>query len=245
VTTPGEPRQPDEGGRPPDPRYPPYPPQQYPQQYPPPQQIGPHQNGPQQNGPQQNGPGPYSADLPYVYNPYGNVSYPSSYESAPAGLAGGAEALPARRPASLHLALVLLIMSTLPYLLFGLVALLGAGTAAAALPPDDLGQLQELGIDLEQLVRVTGIVLLSVAAVFLLLAVLAWSGRRWARALAAAMTVGFVLMVAASVAAAGAQGLPVDAASLLLLAVPVVLALVGVALMFAPGAREWFSRPRR
>jgi hypothetical protein len=49
----------------------------------------------------------------------------------------------------------------------------------------------------------------------------------------------------ASVAAAGSQGLPVDAASLLLLAVPAVLALVGVVLLFGPAARDWFSRPRR
>ena len=63
------------------------------------------------------------------------------------------------------------------------------------------------------MIRITGFVMLAVALGYVLLGVLAWSGRRWARALLAATTVGFVLMVAASVLAAGSQGLPLDAAS--------------------------------
>jgi hypothetical protein len=233
VTSPGDQRQPDEGGRPhPDQ---PYPTQQY---------VDPRYAQP--GTPYGNGPYGSAGEPPYVYNPYGNVSYPATYPSAPAGLGGAPDAmLPARRPGSMHFALLLMVLSTLPYLLFGLVAVLGARTAAEAIPPDQLSQFEELGIDLEQFVRLTGIALLGIAVVFLLLAILAWSGRRWARALVAAMTVGFALMVVASVAAAGSQGVPVDAASLLLLAVPVVLAVVGVTLMFGRGARDWFSRPRR
>jgi hypothetical protein len=86
--------------------------------------------------------------------------------------------------------------------------------------------------------------MLVIAGIFLLLAVLAWMGRRWARALVITMTAGFVLMVIALVAAAGSQGLPVDNAALLLLALPVVLALGGVALLLGSAARRWFSRPR-
>jgi hypothetical protein len=264
VSTPGEQRpQSDEGGRP-YPSPPPYPDPQNPNaqnpnadpRYPDP----PYPAGPQPSQP--SGTSPYGAtphdtpphdtrpygtpgDPPYVYNPYAQLSYPTSYP-APAGL-GTDQGVgrPVRRPGSLHLALVLLVLSALPYLLFGLVATLVADSAAAALPADDLAQLQAMGIDVAQVVRTVGLVMLAVAAVFVLLAVLAWSGRRWARALAAAMVVGFVLMVVASVLAAGAQGVGVDPASLLVLGVPVALALVGVALMFGSGAREWFSRPRR
>lgn len=183
---------------------------------------------------------------PYVYNPYANVAYPSSYPTTPAGLGGAPmPETPTRRPGSVHLALVLLVLSALPYLLFGLVAVLVADQSAGALPPDDLAELQRLGVDPAQLVRTAGTVMLVVAGIFLLLAVIAWTGRRWARGLVAAMTVGFVLMVIAMVVAAGSQGLPVDNASLLLLALPVLLAVGGVALLLGPAARTWFSRPRR
>jgi hypothetical protein len=182
---------------------------------------------------------------PYVYNPYANVAYPSTYPSTPAGLGGAPmPEAPARRPGSVHLALVLLVLSALPYLLFGLAALLVADQSAGALPPDDLAELQRLGVDPAQLVRTGGTVMLVIAGIFLLLAILAWMGRRWARALVITMTAGFVLMVIALVAAAGSQGLPVDNAALLLLALPVVLALGGVALLLGSAARRWFSRPR-
>jgi hypothetical protein len=188
----------------------------------------------------QGGPG----EPPYVYNPYGNVAYPASYPSAPAGL-GNDEPLPVRRPRAVHLALVLTILATVPYLLVGLLATLGASSAAAAVPPEDLAQLQALGVDLEQVVRTTGTIVLVVALIFVLLAVLAWTGRTWARALAAAMAAGFVLMVGVVVAGAASQGVATDGASLLLLVLPVGLALAGVALLFGAAAREWFAGARR
>jgi hypothetical protein len=188
------------------------------------------------------GPTPYDdpGALPHVYNPYGNVSYPATYPASPAGLGPDHPAPPARRPGSVHLALVLLLLSALPYLLIGLLAFAGAADIAAAVPPEALPPLPP-GTDLAQLVRTTGAVMLGVVVVFLLLAVLAWSGRGWARALAAAMVGGFALMVLASVASTGAVGvLPV-----LLLVVPVLLAAAGVALLFGSASRAWFSRPRR
>ena len=188
------------------------------------------------------GPTPYDEPgaLPHVYNPYGNVSYPATYPAAPAGLGPDHPVAPARRPGSVHLALVLMLLSALPYLLIGLLAFAGAGDIAAAVPPEALPQLPP-GTDLASLVRTTGAVMLGVVVVFLLLAVLAWSGRGWARALAAAMVGGFALMVLASVASTAAVGaLPV-----LLLVVPVLLAAAGVALLFGSAARAWFSRPRR
>ena len=240
MSGPGDERPPDERGRP----YPaePYPPGPYP--------PGPQPPGPQPPGPQYGQQPPHAdpqaatpAEPPYVYNPYGNFTYPSSYPS-PAGLGPDAERPPPARPGSMHLALLLAVVSALPYLLIGLVAAAGAGQAAAALPPDDLAQIQQLGIDVEQVVRTTGIVIAAVAAVYVLLAVIAWTGRRWARALLAATTVGFVLMVAASVLAAGSQGLALDGGSVLILVVPIVIALAGVGLMFSGAARDWFARRR-
>ena len=186
---------------------------------------------------------PDPAEPPYVYNPYGNFAYPSSYPT-PAGLGPGAEPPPARRPGSMHLALLLVIVSALPYVLVGLAAVAGAGQAASVLPPEDLAQLQQLGIDIAQVVRTTGLVIAAVALLYVLLGVLAWTGRGWARALLAATTAGFVLMAVASVLAAGSQGLALNGASVLILVVPIVVALAGVALMFGGAARDWFARRR-
>jgi hypothetical protein len=236
VSTPGDGRAPDERDLP-DPARP-YPgPSQYsgPSQYPGPP---PYSQAPA------GGPTDPAAEPPYVYNPYGNFPYPASYPSSPAGLGPEQVLPPPRRPRSLHLALLLAVLSALPYLLVGLLAVVGAGQAAAALPPEDLAQIQELGVDLEQLVRVTGFVLVATALVYLLLGVLAWTGRRWARGLLTALTAGFVLMVATSAVAAGSQGLPMDGASLLVLGVPLVLALLALALMFGSAARDWFARRR-
>lgn len=183
------------------------------------------------------------AEPPYVYNPYGNYPYPASYPMSPAGL-GREPVQPPRRPGSLHLALLLVVLSAVPYLLIGLFGVVGAGQTTAALPPEDQAQLQQLGVDLAQVIRITGFVILAVALGFLLLGVLAWGGRRWARALLAATAAGFTLMVVASLVAAGSQGLPLDAASGAVLAAPLILALAGVGLMFAPAARDWFARRR-
>jgi len=115
---------------------------------------------------------------------------------------------------------------------------------ASALPPEDLAQLQQLGVDIAQVMRATGILILAIALVYVVLGVLAWTGRRWARALLGAFTAGFVLMVAAAVFGAGSQGLALDAGGVLVLVVPLVLALAALALMFGGAARDWFARRR-
>jgi hypothetical protein len=251
VTIPGDGRAPDERDRPgparshpglPDPQAPDAPPSDQ-QAYRTPYDPAPGAESPY-GQPSVAGPtGGAAADLPYVYNPYGNYPYPASYPTSPAGM-GAEPVLPPRRPGSLHLALLLVVLSAVPYLLVGLLAVAGASQAATALPPEDLAQIQELGIDLAQVVRLTGFVMLAVALGFVLLGVLAWGGRRWARALLAATTVGFVLMVVASVLAAGSQGLPLNAGSGAVLGVPLILALAGVGLMFSSAARDWFARRR-
>jgi hypothetical protein len=196
------------------------------------------------------GPTPYdnpapAPDVPpYVYNPYGNVSYPATYPTPPAGL-GPEGVLPARRPGAVTLALVLHVVATLPYLLVGFLAVAAAGAVESAVPPEQLAQFQQAGIDLEQVVRTTGVLLLVVALLYLVLAVLTFTGRRWARALLAAMTAGFVLMVFASIAAASSRGLALDGASLVVIAGPALLAVLGAVLLFGAAARAWFSGPRR
>jgi hypothetical protein len=145
----------------------------------------------------------------------------------------------------MHLALVLLVVAALPYLFAGLVAVGGAGQAATALPPESTAQLEELGVtteQFEQVVRVTGVLVLGVALAYVLLGVLAWTGRRWARALLAAMTAGFVLMAAAFVLAVGAQAPAAGGGGALVLAVPLLLAVAAVGLMFGGAARDWFAR---
>ena len=186
--------------------------------------------------------GATSEEPPYVYNPYGNFPYPASYPT-PAGLGPESE-LPPKRPGSLHLALLLVVVAALPYLFVGLAAVAVAPQAASALPPEDLAQLQQLGVDIAQVMRATGFLILVIALAYVVLGVLAWTGRRWARALLGAFTAGFVLMIAAAVVGAGSQGLGLDAGSLLVLVVPLVLALAALGLMFGGAARDWFARRR-
>ena len=186
--------------------------------------------------------GATSEEPPYVYNPYGNFPYPASYPT-PAGLGPESE-LPPKRPGSLHLALLLVVVAALPYLFVGLAAVAVAPQAASALPPEDLAQLQQLGVDIAQVMRATGFLILVIALAYVVLGVLAWTGRRWARALLGAFTAGFVLMIAAAVVGGGSQGLGLDAGSLLVLVVPLVLALAALGLMFGGAARDWFARRR-
>jgi hypothetical protein len=147
----------------------------------------------------------------------------------------------------MHLALLLVVVSAVPYLFGGLVAVAGAGQAAAALTPENIAQLAQLGISVAQFVQVmqiTGVLLLAIALAYVLLGVLAWTGRPWARGLLAAMTVGFVLVAAAFVLVAGSQGLAEGGVSVLVLAIPLAIALAGVGLMFGGAARGWFARRR-
>ena len=145
--------------------------------------------------------------------------------------------LPPRRPGSLHLALLLVVLSAVPYLLVGLLAVAGAGQAATALPPEDLAQLQQLGVDLAQMIRITGFVMLAVALGFSCSGCWRGAGAGGRGRCSPRRPPGSSLMVVTSVVAAGSQGLPLDAASVAVLGVPLILALAGVGLMFAPAAR--------
>ena len=201
-------------------------------------------------------PGPASdpADLPHVYNPYAGVSYPSSYPvpSAvpPAGLGPDGAVGPARRPGALHLALVLLLVATLPSLLPGLLLALAPEQLTAVLDAQR-EQLRGQGVelppaaDLVPVLRAAGILLLVLGGVFALLALLAWAGRRWARTLVGALAVlWFVAAVGLVLLATAGQGVAPDAGSLLAIIGPPALALVGALLLFRPAARAWYGRVR-
>jgi len=109
---------------------------------PPPGQPGPAPQG----GPY--GPTPYDdpGSLPHVYNPYGNFTYPTSYPTPPAGLGPDDTVPPARRPGTVTLGLVLAVVSALPYLLVGFLAVTAAGEVEAGVPPEQLAQLQQPGL---------------------------------------------------------------------------------------------------
>lgn len=182
--------------------------------------------------------------LPHVYNPYAGVVYPTRYPVPAPGAPSGGPPAPVRRPGVLHLALLLLVVATVPYLLSGLLMALAAEQVVAAAPAEQLEPVRAAGIDPVRVVRGGGIALVVIGAVYVLLAVLAWSGRRWARALVATTTVGFALMVAVALVGAG-SGVPLDAGSLLVVVGPAALAAAGVLLLFGRAARAWFDRPRR
>ena len=181
---------------------------------------------------------PYAQpEQPYVYNPYAGPP--------PAGTGGDDRSQPVRRPGLMVLSLVLLALSALPFLAGGLVFLVVPIEVQEIvdLRPtiDPSGQLAAAGITPEQIlsiIRAAGGIVAALAAVFVLFAVLAFTGRNWARILVTVLTVGFALLLLAGVvqgAGAGGSGL----------SIAVLLASVaGVVLMFVPASQQYFARRR-
>lgn len=211
-------------------------------------QYGPGQYGRPPYGQPQYGPGQYGEPQygqpqygqrypgsPYPYNPYGAGQ-------EPAGLDGGAE--PAPRPGIMHLALVLLTLSTLPFLLSAMVLLLAP--AATFLTPDVVDAVADVDptfdpAGLLPLVRIFGGLLLGLALLYVLLAVLAHRGANVARITLTVLTVLFDLLLL--LAAAG--GFAVDPVSALILLVVVAMSVAGVVLMYLPRSSRFFATPRR
>jgi hypothetical protein len=191
-----------------------------------------------------NDPGRYGASPaygqaePYSFNPY----------SAPAPAGTGGEGLaPVRRPGVVVLSLVLLVLSALPFLAGGLLLLLAPvdqAEVAALLPSiDPTGQLAAAGIGPEQLVsfmRGFGAVLALLAAIYVVFAVLAFTGRGWARIVVAVLTAGFGLLMAAGLVQGGSAGAGGTFMLLVLLA-----SVAGVVLLFLPASRAFFDSRRR
>ncbi len=185
-------------------------------------------------------PGQYSqapapGQQPYGYSPYGNPH--------PAGLDQGRDA-PVRRPRLMVLGLVLMVLAALPFLLGGLVGLflpIDAGTIPAEILDDP--QLAAAGATPELLisaVRVFAGILVAIAVVYLLFAVLAFRGRNWARILVTVLSVGFVLLLAASLVGGGPTG-----GLLGFVAFVAVAVLGGVVILFLPDSNRFFTAPRR
>ena len=138
------------------------------------------------------------------------------------------------------LALVLLIISTLPFLAAGAL-LVALPLNADAIPPEYEQQLTQAGLTPETLLtalRGAAAVILALAVLYLLFAVLAFLGRNWARIVLTIMTVGFTLLLLAGMFT-GASG---DTGSLVLI-LAVVAASVGGSGVAAGGGGVASSRP--
>jgi hypothetical protein len=145
------------------------------------------------------------------------------------------------------LSLVLLVLSSLPFLVGGLVLLLvpiDIAQLTSLLPTiDPTGQLAAAGItpeDVLSLIRIAGAVVAVLAALYVLFAVLAFLGRNWARIVVTVLTVGFALLLAAGLVQGGAGG----SGGGLTLAV-LVASVAGAVLLFVPAAQAWYASRRR
>lgn len=189
---------------------------------------------PEYGQPAQYGQQPYPGpEGRYAYNPYGPAP------QYPAGLGDkGVES--AARPRIMVLALVLLILSALPFLVVG-VLLLVLPIDASSIPPElNLEQqLADANVTLEALVgvlRAGGAVALVLAAVYIALAVLAFLGRNWARIVLTIMTVGFTFLLLAAMLVGGA-----GIGGLVFLLVVVLASVAGIALLFAPDSSRFLT----
>lgn len=182
-------------------------------------------------------PSPYGDQGGYAYNPYG---------AYPAGTGGAAEPPAPSRPGLQILALILQIIASLPFLFVG-VAFLVVPLNTANLPTE-LSQLQTdprfAGTDITpelivSLVRTIAVIVLVAALVYLLLAVLSFAGRNWARIVLAVVSAGFVLLLLFGLVTGGAT-----ADTLLVLGVLLVLIVASVVIAFLPPSNAWYAHRR-
>jgi hypothetical protein len=257
---PGSPGQQEQYGQPGQYGQQPYPqPGQYGQQpYGQPGQPGqgpPYNPYAQQGHPQYGQPGQYGQyggqpgqyGQPQAYNPYGQ---PGQYAGTPFGATaaglGSDDRAPVSRPGLMVLSLVLLILSSLPFLLIG-AALLVIPLDPSQLPPgyNIEEQLRQANVTVDALVtglRTSGVVILVLAVLYVLFAVLAFMGHNWARIVVTIMTVLFAGLLLLFVASGISSG---DIVSGLLFLVPVVMIVGAVVVMFLPESNRWFRGARR
>jgi hypothetical protein len=181
-------------------------------------------------------PGQYSsAPLPdqyQGYNPYGNP-YPT-------GLDEGHDT-PVTRPGVLVLGFVLMILAALPFVFAGLVGLF-APIDASVIPAELLKdpRFVSAGATPELLVsalRVLAGILLVIALIYLLFAFFAFRGRNWARILVTLLSVGFALLLGASLVTG------TSSVEVLGFVGFEVVALVGsVVILFLPASSRFFAR---
>jgi hypothetical protein len=189
-------------------------------------------------GAQQGGygsPPPYGQPSQYAYNPYTAAPYPAG--------TGGGEPQPVKRPGIMVLSLVLLALSALPFLFFGVVLLaVPAGSAALQILLDSVAYPPGTPADQQVLIiRIVGGLSAGFAALYILFAAVAFTGRNWARIAVTVLTVGFLLLLVAGLVQAGGG----DVTSLGLVLVVVALSVVGTLVLYLTGPRAYFAARRR
>ncbi|GAA4557358.1 hypothetical protein [Pseudonocardia xishanensis] len=175
---------------------------------------------------------PYASGAPqnpFPYTPYSQAPTPPAPPE------------PVRRPGTVVLGVVLLVVSALPFVVLGAMSLFVPLTQAdieAALPPDfNLAQtLTDAQITFDQLLQALRLIfalvtLLSLVYVALALTVL--TGRRWARTVVTVLTVLFALFLVLNISASAAG---------LIVALPLVLSVAGVVLLYRRPSTEWLAR---
>lgn len=204
--------------------------------------------GPQAGGwygaPQQPYPQPYA---PPQYAPpqqagYGGTDVYGGWSPPPAGMVAEPEA--PRRPRSVALGMVLMILAALPFLILGIL-----GTTVPLtrdMFPPELGLdalLAQSALTFEQLVDAVRVLLAFIALLalaYIVLAVVAFTGRNWARVTATVLTAVFAVVMLLNLP--GVLGNP---SALVLVLAPVVLGIAGVLLMRSAQASAWFASRRR
>lgn len=210
--------------------------------------------GSQGEGPRYYPSGPSTGQYPqYPQNPYpqgaspagapyggaaqsGQFAYsPYSQDPAPAA----EEPREVRRPATMIGALVLLVLSAVPFLVFGVLGLF-VPISQDMFPPE-LGldaMLTQYNVSFDQFLQAVRLLLALVAVlalVYIGMAVAAFAGKAWGRVAATALTVLFCGFLLLNLGGGGS--------SLIVLA-PVVLAVAGVVLMFLRPSADWFAARR-
>ncbi|GEL22147.1 hypothetical protein PSU4_11010 [Pseudonocardia sulfidoxydans NBRC 16205] len=229
---------------------------QYGQQYPPQQQYGQQPDYGQQYGQQpQFGQPQYGQQYPpqqqyggqqpgyNVYNPYADAG---------PGF-GGEPAQDVKRPVSVVIGMILLVISALPYLAGGVIVALASNRVTSALSTDDLARLQQAGINLAQIAMVVGVVFIVFALIHIALSVAAFLGKNGGRVSITALVVLYALIVIGGIAVlfltAGNQNVSLsissDPVSLLIGFGPIVLAIIGVILLYVGTASAWYRSRRK
>ncbi len=189
-------------------------------------------------------PGASQYPPPQPYQPTGGYPYGQPYASPygppPAGTDG--TPTPTVRPGAVVLGLVLMVLSALPFLGFGLLFLL-APLGPELFPPDLLATpgVAEAGItSVEQLVallRTGGAVLTGLSVVYLVFVVIGFLGHNWARILTAVLTGASAVLLLLGVLSTVAT----DPLSAVILLVPLVLSVAGIVMWFRPPASRWYA----
>ncbi len=191
-------------------------------------------------------PGQQPPGYPYAAQgggPGASGQYPYPYGSHyPAGV-GDAGGQPAKRPAEMHVSLVLLILSALPALVFSGLFLVAISLGAAEFRRQFGGRLPTGGT-IESLfaviVVVVGLVLV-LAILYLVFSVVAYRGRNWARIVVTIFTGVFDAMLLLGLV----QGGTGDPIALALVLGVIVFSVVGVILLNTKRSSAFIASARR